>query len=938
MLSLFYILIHNVDENDPDLNLKKLLYETLYMDNGGLTSNGSMVEDFKKLPEIFNPYKFELQEFASNDRTLMESHPNIFESKPHKLLGMQWDTSSDTLSPNKYKLESSADTKRKILSTIASNYDLLNIGGPILNRARLFMHGLQNDQLGWDKKIEKDKLKEWKNISKQLNDSPEISIDRSMGSRDSRYSLVAYVDASKHIYGCVLYLYDKSTKKFNFLLAKNRIISNHLKSKSIAALELLAVEFGTKVVQKLYKELCGDKTIFKIKIEELKVFSDSSISLDWIRSHNLTFEKMNKKPIFIMNRLNSIAKLCENVPVQFSFIAGMENPADCITRALSYKVLVKSNFWSGPKSVAKNIDPIIVPNPKLTNRDFLVNTVAAEISPPLLDHERFSSFRRVSRVYFNVIRFCAKLVQKVSKRKNLQTSLPTGGEELWKRAQFEVLADDQSKFYPEIVEYFSKFGKTKTIPNLISQLNIFKDDQGILRVKSKISHIGREMYDFPVLLHKESSLTRSIVLDVHKRMNHAGKYSVLAELRKNFYLPHGFSVTRKILKECVICRRFNNRTIALNQNSYRNFRLSPENVPYRNVFIDMLGPYQVKIKGEVQKVYLLIFSCLWSRSIDLQICLDLTVKNFLRAYGLHVLRHGLPSLCLSDEGSQIVPGTRIISGILEDADTKQYLLENGIKSVKFEQYAKGCNKLGGLIESCVKLVKRLIYGAIGKSHVNYSDFEVLVAECVLIVNKRPICLKPALRDNDTNEDVPVALTPELIVNGYELVSVFTIPHDEDEWKPPGSPESLFGNLSKIRAELYKVYEEEFLNTLVTQATDLPGRYQPVSHKWLKVGDIVLIKENFIKRANLPMARVLEVKENSLGEVTEAVLKKGNTREIVRRHVESLIPFLEPTSCSSSGEQNKIVPPPPSVVRRRPQRAAHAAAREKISALSERDLA
>ena len=54
-----------------------------------------------------------------------------------------WDTKKDVIYAPKYKLNADACTKRQILSSIASNFDIFNISGPILNRSRIFMHDLQ---------------------------------------------------------------------------------------------------------------------------------------------------------------------------------------------------------------------------------------------------------------------------------------------------------------------------------------------------------------------------------------------------------------------------------------------------------------------------------------------------------------------------------------------------------------------------------------------------------------------------------------------------------------------------------------------------------------------------------------------------------------------------------------------------------------------------
>ena len=112
---------------------------------------------------------------------------------------------------------------------------------------------------------------------------------------------------------------------------------------------------------------------------------------------------------------------------------------------------------------------------------------------------------------------------------------------------------------------------------------------------------------------------------MHRKLSHAGFYTLLSELRKEFWIPQCFSTVKKAIKTCTHCRRYNRRTIKLNQSPYREFRLHPSNIPFRTMFMDYLGPFWIRWNGSKKKVWLLCISCLWSRAINLKVCLDLTV-------------------------------------------------------------------------------------------------------------------------------------------------------------------------------------------------------------------------------------------------------------------------------------------------------------------------
>ncbi|XP_064096673.1 uncharacterized protein LOC135208434 isoform X1 [Macrobrachium nipponense] len=445
MVGLFKILILDARVDPIELrNLKKLIYSLLYMDNGAFTANDqeSLRWGFQKLNEIFHPYKFALQQFVTNDETLQSDIDHKLEietPKVVKLFGLNWDRITDKISTCKLKLDPEADNKRLVLKSIALNFDPYNFNGPILNRARLFMHSLQTDKsLSWDKKLSYRQQKEWNNICKQVNATPEIEIQRFVGERNSSYRLIAFTDSSKSIYGTTVFIQDISTLEVNFVLAKNRLVNRQLENKSIPSLELQAVVLGTETLTDLCQEITGPQCPTPIKITELVLYTDSMVSLSWINGYVNTLDKMNKKSVFILNRLELLQRLCNKHPVKFSFISGILNPADCITRCISYKVLKRTNYFSGPKFLRTEISEeignndnfdVIVPNPmagqKVTN--YSLNTsdttnVSLSIqSEHLIDLNEVSKFSKLNKIHMLVLKFIWNLKERIRARKNLSS-------------------------------------------------------------------------------------------------------------------------------------------------------------------------------------------------------------------------------------------------------------------------------------------------------------------------------------------------------------------------------------------------------------------------------------------------------------------------------------------------------------------------------------
>ena len=197
----------------------------------------------------------------------------------------------------------------------------------------------------------------------------------------------------------------------------------------------------------------------------------------------------------------------------------------------------------------------------------------------------------------------------------------------------------------------------------------------------------------------------------------------------------------------------------------------------------------------------------------------------------------------------------------------------------------------------MKMVKRLIFGAIKNNVLPYFDFEFSVCSVVHLVNRWPITLKEAVRDNEVDY-VPESITPEQLIRGYELSSLNLIPElqpfplADPDFDPNTSKfQKNFSKLCKIRKSWVDTYHDEFLGTLIHQAIDKGGRYRPVSHRLLKVGD-VLIKDEYTKRINYPLDVVQKSTINNLGELTQAIVKKRKTGQITKLRISNLIPLLE----------------------------------------------
>ena len=938
------------------------------MDNGGYTTNNQddLVESYKTIKDIFAPYQFMLQQFCTNSSEAQQKIDRENDSEtPQKVkfFGMHWDMTMDTLSPYKIELNMQANTKRKILSSINGVYDVYNIYAPTLLRARLFVQQLQADpDITWDSALSSERLREWSNITKQANATPAIAIPRSMGPRTGVFRLVAFTDASIQAYGAIIYLQDLENNTVTYLTARNRLTSSN-NTRTMPSLELQALVMGTELVIDTFKSLSGETVVSPVNIIELEVYTDSMVCLQWIERYSIQFDKLQKVTIFVKNKLRMINRLCNQKSVTFYHVSGCDNPSDFLTRPCGYKLLFNSCYFSGPKflldsDAAKPDVSITLPNPvcrevdevpdeivgkttESTSFSASTETAIVEKKPEpnhLIPLNKYSKLSFHISVLTNVLKFINAIKLKIRRKRPDCKYACLDNDRLRCAASNSLISTEQRILYPEVYAYLEGSNRLlKDIPDMCNKYNLYIDENDLLRIKSKLpkGHLNN-----PIILSKNSLLSMLLIRETHDKMCHAGLYVVLKELRQNYHITSFFSAVKNVLKQCIVCRKIHENPIQINQNSYREFRSDPPKKPFSYVFMDYIGPFTVKLGGTRQKVYLLAFTCLWSRAVNLKVCRNADVAGFLEAVQLHCFEYGIFEYCVSDLGSQIQSGANIISSFLSDFDSIKYLEENGIKKVTFQHYSKGNSSLGSLIESLVKQVKYLIKKSIGSIVLDYFEFHFLIVKVVHLVNKRPISFKDGLRSLDPDQ-VPTIITPELLLKGYETVSVNVIPplqQVEEEYIPGGNDcvRDVYGKLRKVRENLIDFYHSEFLATLITQAVDKKERYKPVQHRPLKPGDIVLLADKFSKRYNYPMGRVSSVESNTLGEVTSAYIIKGVSREKVYRHVTSLI-FLLPSEYTTASDVDNSIPNLDTACpqrRQQPLRKAATACRKRLENLQQ----
>lgn len=307
------------------------------------------LELHSQLVKLMELGHFHLTKWLSNAKEVIEQIPEAERAPSIKVvddeiimpveraLGIVWNTKSDCLvySVQRRPL---TDTRRKILSLIASLFDPLGFLAPFLVKAKMFLQKIWQLGIGWDDPLPQAFMKEWSQWQNDLENISEFAVPRfyrHIAEKPMKIQLHVFGDASERAFGSVAYFrftYASGSVRCAFVTAKTRVAPQ--KRLSIPKLELQAAVLSVRMSDMVTRE-------HDYVIDDVYFWSDSIVVLYWIHGAS------KRQPPFIANRIGEI--LDSTDPSQWQHCPGKLNPADDSSRGLSAAEITSNNRWmNGP--------------------------------------------------------------------------------------------------------------------------------------------------------------------------------------------------------------------------------------------------------------------------------------------------------------------------------------------------------------------------------------------------------------------------------------------------------------------------------------------------------------------------------------------------------------------------------------------------------------
>lgn len=833
---------------------------------------------------------FQLLKWTSNSRAVLSSIPEERRSNTtrqvhlnqdslpmEKALGLNWCAESDTFN-FQLTIEQKPYTRRGILSMVSSIYDPLGFLAPFTLLPKLLLQEMCRQGLSWDEPIPQAMSRQWTAWLQDLERISEFKVNRCIkpnGYKVLKAQLHHFADGSDHGYGTVAYLrmQDQEGKvQLAFMLGKARVAP--LKQTTIPRLELTAAVLAVKVDRMLRKEL-------PLPLESSCFWTDSQTVLKYINNKTKRFHT------FVANRVAAIREVTDEC--QWRYVSSKANPADEASRGLTADSFMACQRWiGGPDFLRKPKQdwpeqydlPLVSAEDPEVKCVLLMNVINAKTEEPTIRlMNSFSSWTKLKTSVAWFLRLKGILLQLSRKRKDLASASPIPPARLveeMKRARETVgsqtlsvcdliRAETAIVCYSQHTTFREEIGLLQSGASLArGKSDIYRLDpvlkEGILRVGGRLSRSALpEEQKHPAILSKGQHVSNLILRHIHQQLGHAGRNHMLSVLRKRYWITNANSACRKIISECVICKRYRGRPSQQKMADMPEERICSELPPFTNVGVDYFGPFEVKRGRAMVKRYGVIFTCMASRAVHLEVAHSMTTDSCINAIRRFICRRGQVRQMRSDNGTNFIGAERELREAIAAIDHHHIHKVLLPKEIDWIFNPPAASHHGGVWERLIRMVRKVLFSVLQQQTLDDESLHTILCEVEAILNGRPITRV----SNDAND--LEALTPNhiLLLKGRPVIAPGEF-QDGDlyirkRWRQVQYLADLF----------WKRWTREYLPLLQER------------QKWTKprrsfvVGDIVVVIDHAAPRGSWILGKVTKTYPDKHGLVRAVLLKTKN---------------------------------------------------------------
>ncbi len=735
-----------------------------------------------------------------------------------------------------------------------SQYDPLGLLSMYMVKWKLLMRKvtLKGKERNWETPLDKEEEEEFRQLLRDLKELREIRFPRCVQPLEGQFKrpmLLVFRDGSREACCTLVYLRwerDDGTARYVLVTGKTQVAP---KVKiTIPRMELVAAVNSVRLARKVREAL-------KFPLSGTRYFTDSSTVLGMLRTESGKFLE------FVGARVSEV-KVNSDVEKEWRWLEGNCNPADLGTRskATPRDMIFGSEYQVGmpwmmkPESTwpcKKSFSPAPTEEFRKDMREGACCVVSREEDPDSEFPEvRKGRLDRLIRVYGYVM----AAVYKWRKKTRAMGPVIINGAQLPNSKVFG---------YPSIqclraaelflLEKAQKGLKTTRVRTLNVDTALEKDVNGITRKLVVIGSRGRNQIqgvygqvDLPVLA-KEHKLSELYAQAAHET-GHEGVISTLHRTRRRVWIINGRALADSIKARCAECRLKEKKCMEQKMGPLPDHR-AQVGAMFQSVAIDLFGPveYQQHVKKrQVGKGWGVVFVCTTTSALHVEFMDTYSTDSFLLALRRFMSVRGTPTRFQSDRGEQLVAAAKQVT----TWDFKEVVQWAGRKGIEWTLVPTGGQHFNGQAERMIGLIKKQLWKTFEGKKLTHEETLTVLAEAVQKINSRPLTWNPR------PEGEPLCVQ-DLMLGRAKPGQV------EVKFETGKKLTRRFENVQRTQQEFWKRWIEEVFPERLRQSKWKQGKRD------LKVGDVVLRKDETAAGQTYKYAKVIKVHTSTDGKVRAA---------------------------------------------------------------------
>lgn len=808
---------------------------------------------------------FEIRQWTSNRSSVVAHLPSDARSQDMELwldhnrcdpqepaLGLCWNCRTDTLGYRHRPIKHSVLTMRTIYKILASQYDPLGFITPYTIRAKILIQQLWSKKRDWDDAdLPADLRESWNVWESELPHLSSVSIQRcyvpeAMDNPEFEHHLHVFCDASERAYGAVAYLSttNEGATNVSFIMARSKVAPK--RQQTMPRLELCAALVGAQLKKLIQTEL-------SLFLKQTTLWTDSTTVLEWLQSESCRFK------VFVGARVSEIQELTDQR--SWRYVDSLNNPADDLTRGKTLLELTGPSRWSnGPSFLLQASDewpkrPHITQPHKsneLKNRTFCS---FASVPQNIPDANQFDSWKDLVEAVRQQCHGAAE---------PNQTQLINS----YREAEAILLRACQEQSFPD--EFVSlrasqPVHSSSRLRNLSPELD---QTTGLIRVGGRLRQLQHvsNLDIHPIVLDPRHSATMLIIKDYDEQLLHAGSERLFAEIRRQYWILRGRQVIKRYQLRCPECQKWRAQPKVPQMADLPKARLRIFRPPFFSTGVDCFGPFIVKIGRRNEKRWGVIFKCLTTRAIHLDLLNSLDTDAFLLALRRFIARRGKPAEIISDQGTNFKGADRELQTAFKELEPQlQQQLAN--YQVDFKFNPPNAPHFGGAWEREIRSIKSALQVAVGAQSLSEDVLHTILVEVEGILNSKPLGYVSADVAN------PDPITPNMLLMGRRDASL-----PQAVYAPESIGRRRWRHCQNLIDQFWIRYLRDYLPTLHPR------------YKWqhptepLALDTVVMIIDPNLPRAQWPIGRVVKLlpsRDDCVRTVQVQVRDKIYTRPVAR---------------------------------------------------------